>query len=210
MTHSYWAAASLLALLLSGCAAAQGDQPIAASAAQPTAQDQFFANLASRCGQAFSGQLISDAAADADMADKPMVMHIRRCTPDRIEIPFHIGGDVGADGWDRSRTWIISRTDAGLRLKHDHRRADGSPDAVTLYGGDSDSAGTAAHQLFPVDAESIAMFKANGLDASISNIWMITISDEDYVYGLRRADRDFRVRFDFSQPVPTPPAPWGW
>lgn len=210
MKPLYLAAASLFALTLSGCATSETGQPRINAPAQQTVQDQFFENLAKRCGQSFAGRLASDASTDADMAGKEMVMHIRRCTPDRIEIPFHVGGAQSGDGWDRSRTWIITRTDTGLRLKHDHRHADGTPDAVTLYGGDTDSLGTATHQSFPVDAESIAMFKANGLDASVTNIWTITISDEDYVYGLKREDRDFRVRFDFAHPVPTPPAPWGW
>lgn len=201
-------AASLLALLLSGCAA--GDSAAPQTAAKPNVQDQFFEKLGRLCGQAFAGRLTSDAAQDSDMAGKEMVMHIRRCTPDRIEIPFHISGASGGDGWDRSRTWIITRTATGLRLKHDHRRADGTPDPVTLYGGDTAELGSADHQTFPVDAESIAMFKANGLDASVTNIWTITVSEHDYVYGLKRADRDFRVRFDFSQPVSTPPTPWGW
>src|SRR3546814_10383398 len=87
------------------------------------------------------------------MRGKAMVMHIRHCTNDRIEIPFHIDGLGPNGGWDRSRTWIVSRTGAGLRLKHDHRHADGTPHAVTLYGGDTADAGTAARQTFPVDAE---------------------------------------------------------
>src|SRR3546814_4385617 len=60
------------------------------------------------------------------MRGKAMVMHIRHCTNDRIEIPFHIDGLGPNGGWDRSRTWIVSRTGAGLRLKHDHRHADGT------------------------------------------------------------------------------------
>lgn len=177
----------------------------------PTAQAQFFDAIAKRCGQAFEGRLASDAAKDSDMADKAMVMHIRRCTPDRIEIPFHIAGLGPNGGWDRSRTWVITRTDAGLRLKHDHRHADGTHDAVTLYGGDTVKAGSATHQGFPVDAESIAMFQQNGLSASGTNVWHIDVTDSGFTYRLTRADRDFRVHFDFAKPVtPPPPAPWGW
>jgi hypothetical protein len=215
------AALAIAAASLGACTQEAGPKPLSAPAspvdatnAPPklsAAQEQFFKTLSARCGQAFAGSLASDAAADSDMAGKPLVMHIRRCTPDRIEIPFHVGGQATADGWDRSRTWIISRTATGLRLKHDHRHADGSADPVTMYGGDTANAGTASRQEFPVDAESIANFQANGLAASITNVWHVEVTKEGYTYGLARANRDFRVHFDFAKPiVPPPPAPWGW
>src|SRR3712207_8407608 len=49
-----------------------------------------------------------------DFAGKRLVMHVRDCSPNEVRIPFHVGED-------RSRTWIVTRTAAGLRLKHDHR-----------------------------------------------------------------------------------------
>ena len=58
-------------------------------------QDAFFDALAARCGKAYSGRLASDQEADAEMRGKAMVMHIRHCTNDRIEIPFH---DAFAEG----------------------------------------------------------------------------------------------------------------
>lgn len=197
------AASLIAAAALAGCAATP-----AAPSADP--QQTFFAALSARCDQAFAGQLASDQAADAAMQGKAMIVHIRRCTPDRIEIPFHIEG-VGPDGgWDRSRTWIISRTSTGLRLKHDHRHSDGETDAVTLYGGDTADAGTATRQQFPVDAESIAMFKANGLTASVTNVWAVENDASGFAYELRREGRFFRVAFSYDRPVAPPPAPWGW
>jgi hypothetical protein len=53
---------------------------------------------------------------------------------------------------DRSRTWVITRTATGLRLKHDYRHTDGTPDALTMYGGDTVGPGTAQRQSFPADA----------------------------------------------------------
>lgn len=173
-------------------------------------QDEFFASLSTRCGKAYAGRLASDEEADADMRGKTMVMHIRNCTTERIEIPFHIDGLAEDGGWDRSRTWIISRTPVGLRLKHDHRHADGKPDAVTLYGGDTADSGTATRQTFPVDAESIAMFTATGRSVSNTNIWSIETTDAGFTYGLDRQGRHFRVVFDYAKPVTPPPAPWGW
>jgi hypothetical protein len=123
----------------------------------------------------------------------------------RIEIPFHVGED-------RSRTWILTRTADGLRLKHDHRHEDGSDDAVTLYGGDTASPGTATRQEFPVDAESIAMFEREGLTASVNNTWAMEIEPgQRFLYELSRpGGRLFRVEFDLAAPVEAPPVPWGW
>ena len=173
-------------------------------------QDEFFAALTAHCGKAYAGKLASNQDADADMRGKAMVMHVRSCTPDRIEIPFHIDG-VGPDGgWDRSRTWIITRTATGLRLKHDHRHADGSKDELTMYGGDTKDGGTSARQTFPVDAESIALFTRTGRSVSNTNVWSVETTPDAFTYGLSREGRDFRVTFDYDQPVAPPPAPWGW
>ncbi len=191
----------LMTATLAGCATTSvADSP----------QDEFFEALSARCGQAYAGKLASDQEADADMRGKAMVMHVRHCTPDRIEIPFHIDGLAENGGWDRSRTWIITRTHTGLRLKHDHRHADGKPDDVTLYGGDTTDGGTATRQSFPVDAESIAMFTATGRSVSNSNIWSAETTNAGFTYGLDRHGRHFRVVFDYAKPVTPPPAPWGW
>ena len=215
-------------LAVAGCS--QGaDTPTAEPQAGP--QDAFFDALASHCGKAYSGKLVSSDAADADFAGAPMVMHVAECSDDRIAVPFHVktGGDDangGADdGWDRSRTWVITRTGDGLRLKHDHRHQDGEPDAVTMYGSDTapDQAGegTARAQDFPVDQESIAMFKTEGLDASVTNVWTVEVDPASadnarFAYQLQRTveggasePRMFRVEFDLTQPIETPPAAWG-
>ena len=183
---------------------------------EPSPQDLFFERMSLLCGKAYAGILVSDQEADADMVGKPMIMHAASCDLNEIQIPFHIA--EGPDSWDRSRTWFITRSDQGLRLKHRHRHEDGSLDDVTNYGGDTATDGTADRQEFPVDAESIASFKANGLDQSVTNVWAVEISppgqsDAKFAYELRRPDtadgRHFRVEFDLSSPVPVPPAPWG-
>ncbi len=187
-----------------------------APALQPSAQDMFFERLSQLCGKAYAGQLVSDQEADAGMAGKPMIMHVASCNQNEIQIPFHIA--EGPDKWDRSRTWSVTRTGEGLRLKHRHRHEDGSLDDVTNYGGDTISEGSAGRQEFPVDAESIASFKANGLDQSVSNIWAVEVDEPGqdnarFAYELRRPEsadgRHFRVEFDLSNPVAKPPPPWG-
>ena len=204
-------------LPLAGCAT-----PLAETEAA-TPQDRFWQSLASHCGNAYEGELVSGDAADADMRGAPMVMHVRTCDAKRITVPFHIRD---ADGtWNRSRTWVFTRhgdgRDAYIRLKHDHRHDDGAPDAVTQYGGDTAEPGTERRQSFPVDDESIAMFRANGLDASVTNVWHVAVDPARtpgarFTYALERSvasgapqDRDFRVTFDLTRPIAPPPPPWG-
>ena len=87
-----------------------------------------------------------------------------------------------------------------------------APESLELmYGGDTAGAGTAVRQEFPVDAESIAMFEREGLNASVTNTWAMEIEPgARFLYELARpGGRLFQVEFDLSRPVPAPPAPWG-
>lgn len=169
----------------------------------------FFTGLLALCGQAFEGRMTTNDPADAAMGAQRLVMHVRECKDDEIRIPFHVGAD-------RSRTWVVTRTAAGLRLKHDHRHDDGSSDVLTMYGGDTAAPGSATRQDFPVDAESIALFIREGRAVSTTNTWTIEHrKGRLFAYGLARPAagnnpaRRFRVEFDLTKPVPAPPAPWG-
>ncbi|HZF43189.1 MAG TPA: hypothetical protein VEZ48_07245 [Sphingomonadaceae bacterium] len=182
----------ILILLLGGCATVPAPEPA----------DAFFARLGSLCGKAYAGRVVSTDAADADMRGKPLVMHVRECSAEAIRIPFHVGAD-------RSRTWVVTRTAGGLRLKHDHRHADGGEDVLTQYGGDS-AGGTAVRQSFPADAFSQALFRDKGNPASVTNVWAMELRPgRTFAYELRRPGRFFRVEFDLSAPVAAPPPPWG-
>src|SRR5690606_497864 len=99
---------------------------------------------------------------------------------------------------------------SGLRLKHDHRHEDGTPDATTMYGGDTRDAGSVQRQSFPVDAESVALFQREGLSASLDNTWAMELeAGKRFVYELSRpGGRMFQVEFDLTTPVALPPAPW--
>jgi hypothetical protein len=182
------------ALTLAGCATV----PAASS------QDAFFERLSSLCGKAFEGRVASPPVeADAAFAGKRLVMHVRRCTAREIRIPFHVGED-------RSRTWVVTRTGAGLRLKHDHRHEDGSEDALTQYGGDTVAPGTPERQEFPADQYSKGMFVRQDRAVSVTNVWAMEVRPgESFAYELRRPERFFRVRFDLTRPVAPPPPPWG-
>lgn len=181
----------------------------ACRAAQPNvpaeAVDRFLWALSALCGRAYAGRIVAnDPAAPTDpFVGQSLVMHVRGCEPREIRVPFHVGAN-------RSRTWVITRTATGLRLKHDHRHEDGSPDAVTMYGGDTAGPGTAGRQEFPVDAESRALFEREKLTASVTNVWAMEIEPgRRFVYELTRPGRTFRVEFDLTSPVPVPPPPWG-
>jgi hypothetical protein len=165
-------------------------------------QDAFLANLKTLCGKAFEGKVVSTDKADAAMAKERLVMHVRDCTSDGVRIPFNVGDN-------RSRTWVITRTATGLRLKHDHRHEDGSEDKVTQYGGDTATEGTAQRQEFPVDSFSIAMFERENLKASVTNVWAMEVKPTLFAYELRRANRFFRVEFDATHAIPAPPPSWG-
>ena len=166
----------------------------------------FLTAIASHCEQAFAGRIIADEppAENDPFVGKALVMHVRECSSTELRIPFHVGDD-------RSRTWVLSRTESGLQLKHDHRHQDGSEDAVTWYGGTTTNVGSAMRQEFPVDAHSIDMFRREGLTASVTNTWAMEIeAGERFMYELARPNgRLFRAEFDLTRPVPPPSAPWG-
>ncbi len=194
----------LLVFGLLGCAGTPTG-PRAIVAATPA--DQLFAELGSLCGQAFAGRVLVDVPAPTGpdpFGGKALVMHVRECTGTALRIPFHVGDN-------RSRTWVLTRTATGLRLKHDHRHADGSEDAVTQYGGDTTDPGTALRQQFPVDEFSKAMFLREDRAVSVTNTWALEIEPgKTFVYELARpGGRLFRVEFDLSRPAALPPPPWG-
>ncbi|MBA2466403.1 MAG: hypothetical protein H0V46_02205 [Sphingomonas sp.] len=170
----------------------------------PQPRPDLFSNLSALCGQAFEGRIVSPPVeADASFAGKRLVMHVRECSANTIRVPFHVGND-------HSRTWVVTRTTAGYRLKHDHRHEDGSEDKITQYGGDSVAPGTAIRQEFPADAFTKALLVREGNVAGAANVWAIEVQPQRaFAYELRRPNRFFRVEFDLTRPVPPPPAPWG-
>ena len=186
-----------LLCLVCGVAAACGD-PSARVADDP--QAAYWASLTELCGQAFAGTVIEDVGGDGGFTGQPLVMHVRKCSDREIRIPFHVGAD-------RSRTWVVTRTETGLRLKHDHRHDDGSEDRISRYGGDTRDPGTATEQAFHADA-----FTADLVPAAATNIWTMAVMPGDrFVYALRREamNRRFSAEFDLSTPVDPPPPPWG-
>ena len=174
--------------------------PLVPARNQATPQDRFWRSLHGICDRAFAGRIAETIPPDTSFAGKSLVMHVRSCSDREVRIPFHVGEN-------RSRTWVVTRTPSGLRLKHDHRHADGSEDRITRYGGDTRNSGTAYSQDFYADSLTASL-----IAAAATNVWTIEVRGGNaFVYALRRegTERRFRVQFDLTRPVAAPPAPWG-
>lgn len=178
---------------------AQADAPLVSI----DSHDQFFNNIKQHCGKAYAGTVTVDNAKGDGFANKQLIMHVRSCSDDTLQIPFHVGEDA-------SRTWIITKTGSGLSLKHDHRHKDGSNDELTMYGGHTVDAGWPQVQSFPADQYSKETFVRGGIPQSIGNTWQMYIYPEKFTYRLIRQGREFRVDFDLTKPIKTPDAPWGY
>jgi len=174
-----------------------------ASATLPkdTTEQIFWKELTALCGKSYKGSIIAGPATDTTFAGKELIMHVRKCSEKEIRIPFFVGDDS-------SRTWVLTQTDKGIQLKHDHRHQNGNPDKVTMYGGHTTNFGSKIRQVFPADQET-----ADLLPVAIGNVWWIDIvSGEIFIYNLRRVntDRLFSVSFDLKTTVENPGPPWGW
>lgn len=166
--------AALTALALLGIAA------VPAATDEPDTRDTFFARLSALCGEAFEGY--SNFPEDGPFAGKLLRAEIAECGENEIRIPFAVGED-------RSRTWIVSRGDRGLLLKHDHRREDGKPDEITMYGGWATVQGSGRAQSFEADDHTRELIP----DAA-TNVWTLELGPEgdELAYSL---DRHGKPRF---------------
>ncbi len=172
------------------------------SAAPSPAQLQFFDQLKALCGKAFAGKTTLDNQPSPAFSGD-MVMHVRDCSDTQIQVPFVVGEN-------RSRTWIITKTDTGLQLQHQHKHEDGTDDKSTLYGGHTSTPGWAEAQSFPADDYSKNLFIKTKTPQSVGNTWhMYLYPNESFSYRLTREGREFRVDFDLSKAVALPKANWG-
>lgn len=182
----------------------QGPQVIkSAPLVSIASQDTFFSHLTAHCGKAYEGKVTVDNQDNGAFSGKKLIMHVRKCTDNELQIPFHVGDDA-------SRTWIITKTGSGLSLKHDHRKQNGDYDKSTMYGGHTLDAGWNRAQSFPADQYSKELFAEQGIPQSAGNTWQVFIYPEKYTYRLIRQGREFRVDFDLTKPIMPPSAPWGY
>lgn len=161
---------------------------------------QFFNTIKSHCGKAYQGKIVAGGKEGDGFVGEKLVMHIRSCENNTLKIPFFVGEN-------KSRTWVLNLTEENLvQLKHDHRNPDGTEEEITQYGGISSNTGLNNIQYFPADQHT-----ADLIPTASTNVWWITIDEKYFSYNLRRigSDRVFSVKFDLTQTITTPAAPWG-
>jgi hypothetical protein len=155
-------------------------------------QQAFYTDLSKLCGKSFRGTTVFPADDKDPFAGKELTMHVQACSDTTIRIPFHVGED-------KSRTWVIRQLEEGLQLKQDHRHEDGTPDAVTMYGGIALASEKAGEVRFPADA-----YTAQLIPAAATNEWTIALSPDGktFSYILKRDNQlRFRADFDLTKPL---------
>ena len=109
MVRRSWA----LAVLLAACAAPEARGPL-------PEQTTFWTNLAALCGKSYGGRIavkVGGGSTPDPYEGKVLSIHGRHCTDESVRLDFSAGND-------RSRTWVFSRGESGLRLSHEHRKDD--------------------------------------------------------------------------------------
>ncbi|CAN5866065.1 hypothetical protein BH23GEM3_BH23GEM3_25730 [soil metagenome] len=178
----------LLVLVVAGCASSLLSRPALAPE-----QQAFFAELRGLCGESFGGTAVEAHPGDTVYTGSRMVMQVRDCTDDQVVIPVQVGED-------RSRTWIVSRGEAGLRLTHIHRHADGTEDENSRYGGTTLTPGETWRQDFPADTFSVRMVPGRATQS-----WTMELRPGDsFDYSLHRTATGLRYRFRFDLARPQP------
>ncbi|WP_313636170.1 hypothetical protein [Empedobacter sp.] len=109
----------------------------------------FWKNLEKHCGKAYEGKLPEHITRD-DFAGKKLTMHVKSCSTNEIKIPFNVGDNY-------SRTWILTKKDGIITLKHDHRYKNGTSETITFYGGTNTNYGFKDFQMFPADQETATL-----------------------------------------------------
>ena len=147
------------AFIAAACLFASAVHVPAQTGAAPEAR-AFFTGLRELCGQRFEGETEFPPDPNHPLAGRKLVITIAQCDGSEIRIPLHAGED-------RSRTWVLTLSERGLLLKHDHRHSDGTPDKVTMYGGWA-TEGNATRQRFAADEETAKL-----IPEAATNVWTI-------------------------------------
>jgi hypothetical protein len=154
------------------------------------AQRAFLDQYEPYCGQTFAGRSVMvDLGDDHPLDGARLRMILESCEADEIRIPFQVDDD-------RSRTWILTRDDRGLRLAHDHRYEDGTEHEANFYGGYADDTGSATRQRFPADDRTIADRPAREI-----NVWEkeFDLENAKYYYRLYlRGELRYEAEFDLG------------
>lgn len=163
----------LLTVLIIGIAGCQNESNENNQAQKAYAE--FWNMLQSLCGSTFYGKSSFPTDPDDAFFGKQLTAEFSKCEDTEIRMPFNVGEN-------RTRTWIFTKTDDGIRLKHKHIHEDGSLDEVTNYGGDAafaeyksepDVGGVMVKVAFPADD-----FTKELLPAAATNQWEVTLSQK--------------------------------
>jgi hypothetical protein len=191
----------LLATLMAGAACAPAEDPPDGRADHPArdaadhpgvteTQRAFLDQYAAYCGQTYAGRSVMVDLGDDHPLDNALLrMTLESCDAHEVRIPFQVDDD-------RSRTWILTLDDQGLRLAHDHRYEDGTEHEANFYGGYADDAGSATRQRFPADARTIADRPAREI-----NVWEkeFDLENAKYYYRLYlRGELRYEAEFDLG------------
>lgn len=158
----------------------------------------FWAALSDDCGQAYEGVVIEKPEGDDQLSeDAELTMHIRECSEEELRIPLHVL-EPEADDWNRSRTWVLMPHEDGLELRHDHRYRDGEEEESSWYGA--------------VSSAVIDAYIVEFISPDTQSGWRIEIDPgERFTYGTYSDGTwGYRLDFDLTAPIETPPAPWGF
>ena len=150
----------------------------------------FLNHFSQYCGQSFEGKTVFPDDPGHDFAGKKLIMNIADCSDTEIRVPFQVGENT-------SRTWVISQTNKGLLLKHDHRHADGTPDELTMYGGYEDESSTALKVSFAADEDTAIM-----LPEAKTNVWTLSFDEDNkqFTYSLTRHSKPrYEAVFDLTK-----------
>lgn len=171
---------SILLIFLISCTSSDKEE---------SGQHEYFAMLEEMCGQEFRGETVFPEDPEHEMHGADLYMKIESCSDDEIRMPFHVNDD-------RSRTWMLSKTDEGLLLKHDHRDPEtGIEHDLTQYGGYSNIHGAKNIQYFEADEETAQM-----LPEAATNVWMMEVNPKEgtFTYYLERNNQP-RYRAEFKR-----------
>lgn len=151
---------------------------------------EFFKAIRSLEGRTVYGKAIymPDTTKANDFWGKVLSFKVSRSKRSQLKLPFNVGEN-------QTRTWVLTKTKAGIRLKHDHRHTDGSPDSITNYGGDSDQKiSTRLVQYFPADE-----FTSKLIPAAKTNRWIMEFSpDNKKFYYILERDNELRFKAEFD------------
>jgi hypothetical protein len=191
------ALAGAVVLLVSACAPTVAPGTAVPGAAPPAdAQRAFLDQYDRYCGASFAGRsVLVDLGEDHPLEGARLRMIVASCTEGEVRIPFHVDDD-------RSRTWILTLTERGLHLAHDHRYEDGTEHDANFYGGFADERGSPTQQFFPADDRTIADRPARNI-----NVWSKEFDPVHQRYHYRLYLRDelrYEAEFDLSRPLPIP------